>query len=380
MKVLHVVGARPNFGKIAPIMAAMAQQASAFQQVLIHTGQHYDENMSAVFFKQLGLPKPDVDLGVGPGTHAGQTARVMLAFEKVVLEQRPDLILVVGDVNSTLACALVAAKLVIPVAHVEAGLRSFDRQMPEEINRILTDAVSDYLFTTSLIADENLQREGVPKSRIFFVGNVMIDTLMRHRKESLALAVHRKLGLDEYSYALVTLHRPANVDERVALESILSALYEIGKQLPVVFVAHPRTRARLREYGLENAFRMMEAETVIPPWSSRDDPRPLLLDPLGYLEFLCLLAQARVVLTDSGGIQEETTVLGVPCLTLRQNTERPETVSLGTNQIVGTDPATVVKAVQSVLERQVQSYARPPLWDGHAAERIVDVLLTHSPR
>lgn len=337
MKVLHVVGARPNFIKIASIMAEMARFPAWFEQVLVHTGQHYDDEMSQVFFDDLEIPQPSVYLGVGSGSHAEQTARIMLAFEPVLLEQKPDLVLVVGDVNSTLACALVAAKLCISVVHVEAGLRSFDRTMPEEINRVLTDQIADFLFTTEKSANENLAHEGIPREKIYFVGNTMIDTLLQHRKQ----------------YALLTLHRPSNVDIPEVLTGILDALAEIQVHLPVIFPAHPRTMKQIRKFGLEDKLAAM--------------PNLRVMGPLGYLEFLGLMTNARLVLTDSGGIQEETTVLGIPCLTLRENTERPVTVTRGTNEVVGRDP-------QQIVAKAIAALCIPELWDGHAAERIVDIL------
>ncbi len=363
MKILHVVGARPNFMKIAPIMEEMARYPHTLQQLLVHTGQHYDDEMSQVFFDDLKLPQPDVYLGVGPGSHAQQTARVMLAFEPVLQEQKPDLVLVVGDVNSTLACALVCAKLGVPVAHVEAGLRSFDRTMPEEINRVLTDRIADLLFTTERDANENLRREGVAEEKIHFVGNVMIDTLLRHRERALAQDVLSEYGLEAQGYALLTLHRPSNVDAPEVLTGILNALTEIQARLPILFPAHPRTVRRVREFDFEGRLAAM--------------PNLRGTEPLGYLEFLNLMANARLVLTDSGGIQEETTILGVPCLTLRENTERPVTVTEGTNTVVGSDPQRIVAEAFAILDGQGKAGRVPELWDGRAAERIVQVLASH---
>jgi len=360
MKILHVVGARPNFMKIAPIMHAMACDPNRFAQILVHTGQHYDDEMSQVFFDDLGLPQPDVYLGVGSGSHAEQTAKVMLAFEPVLKEQKPDLVLVVGDVNSTLACALVCAKMDVPVAHVEAGLRSFDRTMPEEINRVLTDQIADLLFTTERDADENLRREGVTEEKIHFVGNVMIDTLLRHKERALALDVLGEYGLQPQGYALLTLHRPSNVDVPEVLSGILDALAEIQARLPILFPAHPRTVRRVREFGFEARLAAM--------------PYLRVTEPLGYLEFLNLMANARLVLTDSGGIQEETTILGVPCLTLRENTERPVTVTQGTNTVVGSDPQRIVAEALAILDGKGKAGRVPELWDGKAAERIVAIL------
>jgi len=358
MKILNVVGARPNFMKIAPLLREM-RRYPAIQARLVHTGQHYDAEMSRVFFEELALPRPDVDLEVGSGTHAWQTAQVMLRFEPVLEEFQPDLVIVVGDVNSTLACALVAAKRLVPVAHVEAGLRSFDRTMPEEVNRLLTDAVADLLFTTSPEAAEHLQREGIPAERIFFVGNVMVDTLLQHRARAEGSTIRRTLGIEGKPYALITLHRPSNVDDPDALGRLVEVLGQIGSALPVIFPAHPRTIKRLTEAGLADGI------------ASRD---VRLLEPLGYLDFVHLMSHARVVLTDSGGVQEETTVLGVPCLTLRANTERPVTITEGTNTLVGTDPERIVREVERVLGGQGKAGRVPALWDGQAAQRIVAVI------
>ncbi len=360
MRILNVVGARPNFVKIAPIMAEMRRHA-ALEPLLVHTGQHYDARLSALFFEELGIPEPHFNLGVGSDSHARQTAEVMIGLERLVEEVAPDLVLVVGDVNSTAAAALVAAKARVPLAHVEAGLRSFDRRMPEEVNRVVTDALAEYLFTTEAAGTANLEREGKPPERIHFVGNVMVDTLLRFRARARALGEPERLGLERGAYAVVTLHRPSNVDDGAVLSGILETLIWLQERLPVVFPVHPRTRARLEALGLAGA---------------AGSPALRLTEPLGYLEFLGLLDGARLVLTDSGGLQEETTVLGVPCLTLRENTERPVTLELGTNRLVGMDPAAIRVAATQVLEGGGRTDARvPPLWDGHAAERIVDVLL-----
>jgi UDP-N-acetylglucosamine 2-epimerase (non-hydrolysing) len=359
-RVLHVVGARPNFMKVAPIMREMAKYPQEFEQILVHTGQHYDDNMSKVFFEDLELPQPDIYLGVGSGSHAQQTARIMLAFEPVLLEHRPDWVIVVGDVNSTVACTLTAAKLGVKVAHVEAGLRSFDRTMPEEYNRVLTDHIADLLFTTEPSANENLRREGIPEEKIHFVGNVMIDTLLRHKERALALDVLGEYGLQPQGYALLTLHRPSNVDVPEVLSGILDALAEIQARLPILFPAHPRTVRRVREFGFEARLAAM--------------PYLRVTEPLGYLGFLNLMANARLVLTDSGGIQEETTILGVPCLTLRENTERPVTVTQGTNTVVGSDPQRIVAEALAILDGKGKAGRVPELWDGQAAERIVAVL------
>ena len=361
LKILHVVGARPNFMKVAPIMREMAKYPQEFEQILVHTGQHYDDNMSQVFFEELELPQPDIYLGVGSGSHAQQTARTMLAFEPVLLEHKPDWVIVVGDVNSTVACALTAVKLGVKVAHVEAGLRSFDRTMPEEINRVLTDQIADLLFTTERDANENLRREGVAEEKIHFVGNVMIDTLLRHKELALALDVLGEYGVQSQGYALLTLHRPSNVDVPEVLAGILDALAEIQARLPILFPAHPRTVERIQEFGLEGRPAAM--------------PGLRVTEPLGYLEFLNLMASARLVLTDSGGIQEETTILGVPCLTLRKNTERPVTVKQGTNTVVGSDPQRIVAEALAILDGKGKAGRVPELWDGRAAERIVSVFL-----
>jgi UDP-N-acetylglucosamine 2-epimerase (non-hydrolysing) len=358
IKIINVVGARPNFMKIAPIIAAIRRRSEAASQLLVHTGQHYDEAMSRAFFRDLEMPPPDVDLGIGSGTHAEQTARVMLAFEPILNEERPDWVVVVGDVNSTLACALVASKLNIRVAHVEAGLRSYDRTMPEEINRVVTDQIADLLFTPSEDADANLLREGIRSEKIVRVGNVMIDTLMRRLSVSESSGILEQLSLRRGEFAVLTLHRPSNVDDGGTLRVIFKALGEVARQLPVIFPAHPRTRLRLREFGIEQ-------------------PRGVtILEPLGYLDFLHLWSSARLVMTDSGGLQEETTALAVPCLTLRENTERPITVEQGTNKVVGRDPVRIVEAVSHILGNGRPSQKRvPEMWDGRAADRIVAALL-----
>ncbi len=354
---MHVCGARPNFMKVAPLIDA-CREHGGIESILVHTGQHYDRNMSELFFDELGLPQPDVDLGVGSGTHAEQTAEIMRRFEPVLHEHRPDWVIVVGDVNSTIACSLVAVKLGVRVAHVEAGLRSFDRSMPEEINRVLTDAIAHLLFVTERVAIANLEREGIPSGRIHFAGNVMIDTLRRHEERARRSPALERLGLRSGGFALVTLHRPSNVDDQQTLQGILSALCEIGRDLPVLFPAHPRTRERMSALGLPGA----EAE------------RLRVVDPLGYLDFVRLMAAARGVLTDSGGVQEETTILGVPCLTLRRNTERPVTIEQGTNRLVAPERDAIVRAWRTLGPR-VETPPIPERWDGHAARRIVDVLV-----
>ena len=359
IKILLIAGARPNFMKVAPIYAEMKRRSNEFAPMIVHTGQHYDAAMSDAFFEDLGMPKPDIHLGVGSGSHAVQTAKVMTEFEPVVLQERPDWVLVVGDVNSTIACALVCAKLGIKVAHVEAGLRSRDRSMPEEINRILTDSISDLLFTTSQDADENLRLEGIPVGRIRFVGNVMIDSLVEHLKIAEGSRVREDLGVVDGEYAVLTLHRPSNVDDKQVFSGILDALLAVAKRLPIIFPVHPRTRAKIEEFGFEERI----ADSGIR-----------LIDPLGYLDFMRLYSGAKLVLTDSGGLQEETTVLGIPCLTLRQNTERPITISMGTNVLVGTDAETIKRRALDILEAGAAdtNIKIPPLWDGRAAGRICD--------
>lgn len=359
MRILNIVGARPNLIKIAPLVEEM-NRSPEIEPVLLHTGQHYDDNLSRVFFDELGIPEPDIYLGVGSGSHAEQTARIMLAFEPVLREQQPDLVLVVGDVNSTLACTLTAVKMHIPVAHVEAGLRSFDRTMPEEINRIVTDGLAEWLFTTERSAGENLLREGRPGDKIHFVGNVMIDTLLRHRERALRTPALERFDVAPGEYVLVTLHRPRNVDDGANLAAIVDALGQVRERLPMVFPVHPRTRNRLKEFGLlGRATELLGAG---------------LCEPLGYLEFLHLMARAQVVLTDSGGIQEETTILGAPCLTLRPATERPVTVAVGTNRIIGSAPERIVPEIERILAGDVPRGTAPELWDGKAAERIIAVL------
>ena len=361
LKVINVVGARPNFMKVAPIVAAMKQRPQKFLPLVVHTGQHYDSAMSDSFFTDLNLPKPDTHLGVGSGTHAAQTAAVMERFEPVVLREKPDWVLVVGDVNSTIACALVCVKLGVKVAHVEAGLRSRDRTMPEEINRLLTDQIADLLFTPSPDADANLIAEGIPKERIRFVGNVMIDSLQRNLEVARKLQTREQLSLNGIDYALLTLHRPSNVDMRESFERILAALEVIAAKLPIIFPVHPRTQKTIAELGLSE--RVAAIKGLRPT------------EPLGYLDFLNLSSSARLVLTDSGGIQEETTALGVPCLTLRENTERPITVEMGTNVIVGTDTQRIVSEAMAALNGSAKKAGRqPPLWDGRTSERILDAL------
>ena len=360
MKIMSVVGARPNFMKIAPIIRAMKKEKS-ITSFLVHTGQHYDQRMSQSFFKALGIPQPDVNLGVGSGSHSEQTAKIMLSFEKVVLKERPDLILVVGDVNSTLACSLVGAKLRVAVGHVEAGLRSFDRDMPEEINRLVTDSLSDILFITSPEAEVNLLKEGIPKARIFFVGNVMIDTLMENIKKAKDSKILTQLSLKSTPFVLVTLHRPSNVDTEKSLRKIVTIFKNIQDKVKVVFPVHPRTRKNLFKFIGEARLKTMK--------------NLVLLDPLGYLDFLNLMIHARFVMTDSGGIQEETTVLGVPCLTMRENTERPITITEGTNTLVGLDQAKILGETAKILKGQGKTGQRPKYWDGRASQRIIKKLI-----
>jgi UDP-N-acetylglucosamine 2-epimerase (non-hydrolysing) len=358
MKVLSVVGARPNFMKVAPVHRAL--QAAGAEARLLHTGQHYDQNMSQVFFEQLRMPRPDVDLEVGSGSHAQQTARIMERFEPLVLDEKPDWVLVAGDVNSTIACALVAVKLGVPVAHLEAGLRSFDRRMPEEINRILTDRISAMLLTPSPDADENLLAEGCPRQSIYRVGNAMIDTLNEHIVQARQLGILERLGLFEGGYGLVTMHRPSNVDDAERLGGYVDALLTIAQDVPLVFPVHPRTKSRLVSFSL---------------WERLRGTSILLLEPTGYLEFLALQASARLVITDSGGIQEESTCLGVPCLTVRENTERPITIEEGTNTLVGVDPLRLVEAAREVVSGGGKAGRIPALWDGGAGKRVAALLV-----
>ena len=359
-QVLCVVGARPNFMKIAPVMRAFARPGCTLSAKLLHTGQHYDEAMKHAFFQQLSIPEPDIDLGVGSGTHAIQTAEIMQRFEPVLDELAPAAVLVVGDVNSTIACALVAVKKGIPVVHVEAGLRSGDRSMPEEINRLLTDQISDQLFITERSAGNNLHREGIADEKIHFVGNVMIDTLRFNLERAVPAAeTLSSVGLNDRNYGLLTLHRPSNVDDPETLERLLVLLKEISDDLPLLFPVHPRTRHAIAEAGLGGLLK---------------ESRIRLMEPQGYLQMLGLMKEARVVLTDSGGIQEETTALGVPCITLRENTERPITVDEGTNTITGTDPDLIWSVFRDVMENGGKRGRVPELWDGRAAERIVDIM------
>jgi len=386
MKIVLVCGARPNFMKIVPIVRELRyrmlrkKKKMNLNYILVHTGQHYDDEMSKIFFEDLRLPKPDIYLGVGSGTHAEQTANIMIAFEKVCLEEKPDLVVVVGDVNSTLACSIVAAKLCIPIAHVKAGLRSFDRSMPEEINRVITDSLSHFLFTTCENANQNLKKEGIPEERIFFVGNVMIDTLIKFKEkakkskilESLNLVGYRTSSLNPSyfirDYAILTLHRPSNVDNKETFQRIIKVLKKISKYIPIIFPIHPRTYKMIHKFSLKGDFTFHKSNSVTVTNSIN------IIRPLGYLDFLQLMSNAKFILTDSGGIQEETTILNIPCLTLRENTERPVTVREGTNTIVGTDPQKIISESIKILEGQPKIGRIPKLWDGKAAERIVNIL------
>lgn len=358
-RILNIVGARPNFMKMAPIHRLMLQ-SECLEPKLVHTGQHYDKAMSKVFFDELQMPEPDAYLGVGSGSHAVQTAQVMIELEKVMLDLRPDLVIVVGDVNSTVAAAIVAAKLWIPVAHVEAGLRSGDRSMPEEINRILTDAIAEFEFVTEKSGLVNLEREGIDSGKIHLVGNVMIDSLIANLKRAEVSTILEQLHVSKRGYSLVTLHRPSNVDNRQNLSKILAAFKMIQEKTKIIFPIHPRTRRMIAELGFEDEVRQMD--------------NLILLDPIGYLDFIHLMAHAQFVLTDSGGIQEETTYLGIPCLTLRENTERPVTVEIGTNQLIGMDTEQIIDHSQEILPGKIRQGRVPELWDGHTAERILRII------
>jgi len=355
--ILHVIGARPNFMKVAPVISAL-QEYHDFNQTLIHTGQHYDANMSDIFFDQLGLPKPDINLNVGSASHAVQTAEIMVKCERTFLEQKPDMVLVYGDINSTVAAALVCAKLQISVSHVEAGLRSFDRTMPEEVNRLITDQLSDLLFTPSEDANENLRNEGIAAHKIHLVGNVMIDTLVRLLPQAHDHWNKYWGHLGAKQYGLVTLHRPSNVDEPNQLKDLLTVLNKINKMIPLIFPVHPRTRKYINDYNLGHLVRNLQ-----------------LIDPLGYIEFLALEQYAAIVVTDSGGVQEETTYLGVPCLTMRENTERPVTVKLGTNKLIGKDIGLLEDQITQILAAPQHQSTKPPLWDGQASKRIAAVVV-----
>ncbi len=359
IKIVNVVGARPNFMKVAPLMRAFKQYSDSINPVLVHTGQHYDKNMSKNFFKQLDIPIPDINLGVGSGSHAEQSAKIMTSFEKLIKDEKPDMVLVVGDVNSTMACTITAAKLGIKTAHVEAGLRSFDMTMPEEINRKLTDSICGFLFTTEESANKNLRNEGIKEDKIFFVGNVMIDTLSYYldKIKNMPLPIE---GISERNYAILTMHRPSNVDNPSVLEGIISALEKIQKDIPVIFPMHPRTGKNIDHFGLSEKVSRM--------------PKLIITEPIGYLEFLRLNKTAKLVLTDSGGLQEETTYLGIPCLTLRENTERPVTIDEGTNVLTGSNRGVILGEYEKIMNGNFKKGEIPYLWDGHTAERIVEKL------
>jgi len=360
IEVVCVCGARPNFMKIAPLMAEFGRRED-INGYLVHTGQHYDERMSKLFFEELGIPRPDINLEVGSGSHAQQTAEIMKRFESVVLERKPNLVLVVGDVNSTIACGLVAVKLGVQLAHVEAGLRSFDREMPEEINRILTDRISDLLFVTEKSGIENLRAEGVADEKMFLVGNVMIDTLMANRKKAGKSTVLETMGLKSRGYGVLTLHRPSNVDDPEVLKGLIEAFAQIQQDMPLIFPVHPRTRRNLSRFGLDERLKEM--------------PEFRLVEPQGYLDFLKLMAESRLVLTDSGGMQEETTILGVPCMTLRENTERPITIEQGTNRLVHVTTEDILKTYREIMQSdQKAEHKVPELWDGKSAQRIAKII------
>ncbi|MBR9979071.1 MAG: UDP-N-acetylglucosamine 2-epimerase (non-hydrolyzing) [Bacteroidetes bacterium] len=358
---LSVVGARPNFMKVAPLHRALQSFTDQIRHVICHTGQHYDEKMSTVFFEDLELPRPDIYLGIGSGSHAEQTANVMISFEKVLLELQPDLVIVVGDVNSTLACSVTAAKLHIPVAHVEAGLRSFDRDMPEEINRMVTDVLADYLFVTEQAGMDNLRREGISEDKLFFVGHVMIDSLKYYREKAAKSPILASFDVLPKTFTLVTLHRPSNVDVKENLERILTLFETLQDQTRFIFPVHPRTHARIDEFGLRERFNAIDTLT--------------LCDPVGYLDFLKLMDNAALILTDSGGIQEESTWLRIPCITLRESTERPVTAEIGTNEVVGLNIPLAVEKSRAALNGNGKRGTIPELWDGRAAERIVEILM-----
>ena len=356
---MNVVGARPNFMKIAPIVRAM-EKYDNLQNILVHTGQHYDERMSKLFFDDLQMPKPEVYLDVGSASHAVQTARIMVEFEKVLIKEKPDMVVVVGDVNSTVACSMVAVKMGIKVAHVEAGLRSFDRRMPEEINRLLTDAISDFLFVTEQSGLDNLKKEGIPEEKVHFVGHVMIDSLIHFTEKAKESNIMGQLNLDHQDYALVTLHRPSNVDSKENFTNLLNAFEEIEQNIKIIFPIHPRSRKMIDTFGLRDKIAKMK--------------NLQLLEPLGYLDFMNLMHHSKFLLTDSGGIQEETTYLGIPCITMRENTERPVTVDVGTNILVGSNTELIKKEAKNILDGNGKKGQIPELWDGKAAERIVKIL------
>ena len=378
LKWLIVAGARPNFMKIAPLIREIEKNNSdrvkGYTKIipfLVHTGQHYDDRMSKIFFEDLEIPKPDIDLEIGSATHAVQTAKIMIEFERVCIKEKPDLVIVVGDVNSTLACSLVAVKLRIKVAHIEAGLRSFDKTMPEEINRIITDSISDYLFTTCEGADENLKREGVSDDKIFFVGNMMVDTLLLHRNKADKSNILEKLNLSMNghinNYAVLTLHRPSNVDDKETFSRIVESLKHISKSIPIIFPAHLRTQKQIETFNMQDYFEYSS--------SLNHTGKIQIIEPLGYLDFLKLTSNAKLVLSDSGGIQEETTILGVPCLTIRENTERPITITEGTNILVGTSSEKIITGAMKILNGGEKVGQIPKFWDGGAAKRVISKLI-----
>jgi len=381
LKVLLVAGVRPNFMKIAPLIQSInrhnksrAPSLPAIRYTLVHTGQHYDYEMSKVFFENLEIPEPDIYLGVGSGNHGEQTGKIMIEFERVLLEDRPDIVVVVGDVNSTVACALTAVKLHIPVAHVEAGLRSFDRTMPEEINRTVTDVLSDYLFSTCKEANENLVKEGISEEKIFLVGDVMIDTLLAHKEMAKRSSILERLHISSNSgeiidYCLLTLHRPSNVDNEKTFSEILRALQKISEQIPLIFPVHPRTKKQIGAFDLQGFFKNNPWSTACPL-----PPEIYCIDPLSYLDFMNLMIHAKFVLTDSGCIQEETTVLNIPCLTLRDTTERPNTISKGTNTLVWNDTEKIIEQVTKIMMGQGKKRRCPQYCDGEASEKIIDIL------
>lgn len=360
MKITSVVGTRPNFIKIAPLMKEMKKHPE-IRNLLVHTGQHYDNEMSKFFFDDLKIPKPEINLGIGSASDITQTAKIMLEFEKVVMKEKPDLVIVVGDVNSTLAVALAAAKYKVKIAHVEAGLRSFDRAMPEELNRILTDHISDFLFTTEESANKNLKNEGIDKNKVFFVGNIMIDSLLSHKEKAKKSKILSKLNIKKNEYAVLTLHRPSNVDSKKALEYVFDIINKIQQKIKIVFPMHPRTLKSITKFELDKQL--------------KNQKNLIITEPLGYLDFLALMSNSRFVLTDSGGIQEETTILGIPCITMRNNTERPVTVEQGTNVLVSTDKSKIVEAGNKLIKGIIFKAKIPRFWDGKAAKRIVDIII-----
>lgn len=359
-RVLNIVGARPNFMKIAPIHREMQKSNNDIEPILIHTGQHYDERMSKLFFDDLKMPKPDEFLGVGSGSHAEQTAKVMVEFEKVCQKYKPDLVLVVGDVNSTMACSITAKKLWMPVAHVEAGLRSFDRQMPEEINRLATDVISDFLFVSERNGEINLKNEGIAPEKMFYVGNVMIDSLINFMEIAEQSKIMSQLNLNGDDFVLITMHRPSNVDDKENISKFMAAFEEISKDIQIIFPIHPRAEKNLEAFGLLNHIKSLKNIKLLPP--------------LGYLDFIQLEKKARFVITDSGGLQEETTFLGKPCLTVRENTERPITTQIGTNELIGTDTVKLIEFSRKILNDEWKKGEIPEYWDGHTSERIVKIL------